>query len=127
MAVQSSLFTLFSVTGVIFWGWMNFYILKLSGVAVRTGLEDLSSFSDRYRRSPSANHYQKFIIASVHTSHRHRDRDLHLLRGCHFQGSCLKEGVYGDSAGSQDMKVETFSIIVTIHGPRSTLMAVHAG
>lgn len=29
---------LFSLTGVIFWGWINLYILKVSGVAYRTGL-----------------------------------------------------------------------------------------
>lgn len=36
---------LFSLTGVIFWGWMNLYILKISGVAYRTGLEDFLRFS----------------------------------------------------------------------------------
>jgi len=36
---------LFSITGVIFWGWMNLYILKISGVAYRTGLEDFLRFS----------------------------------------------------------------------------------
>ncbi len=35
---------LFSLTGVIFWGWMNLYILKISGVAYRTGLEDFLKF-----------------------------------------------------------------------------------
>ena len=31
---------LFSITGVFFWGWMNLYILKISGVPYKTGLED---------------------------------------------------------------------------------------
>ncbi|HOV81914.1 MAG TPA: oligosaccharide flippase family protein [Methanothrix sp.] len=35
---------LFSLTGVIFWGWMNLYILKISGVAYRTGLQDFLRF-----------------------------------------------------------------------------------
>jgi lipopolysaccharide exporter len=29
---------LFSVTGVLFWGWMNLYILNISGINLRTGL-----------------------------------------------------------------------------------------
>jgi len=35
---------LFSLTGVIFWGWMNLYILKISGVAFKSGLEDFLKF-----------------------------------------------------------------------------------
>jgi lipopolysaccharide exporter len=35
---------LFSLTGVIFWGWMNLYILKISGVPYRAGLEDFLKF-----------------------------------------------------------------------------------
>ena len=35
---------LFSITGVIFWGWMNLYILKISGVAFKSGLEDFLRF-----------------------------------------------------------------------------------
>jgi lipopolysaccharide exporter len=35
---------LFSITGTIFWGWMNLYILKISGVAYRTGLKDFLRF-----------------------------------------------------------------------------------
>ncbi len=35
---------LYSVTGVIFWGWMNLYILKISGVPYRTGLFDYIRF-----------------------------------------------------------------------------------
>lgn len=36
---------LFSITGVFFWGWLNLYILKISGVPYKTGLEDfLKSF-----------------------------------------------------------------------------------
>ena len=35
---------LYSVTGVIFWGWMNLYIMKLSGVSYRTGLFDYVRF-----------------------------------------------------------------------------------
>ncbi len=35
---------LFSLTGVVFWGWMNLYVLKVSGVAYRTGLEDFLRF-----------------------------------------------------------------------------------
>lgn len=36
---------LFSLTGVVFWGWMNLYILNISGVAYRTALEDLLKFT----------------------------------------------------------------------------------
>ena len=35
---------LFSITGVIFWGWMNLYVLKISGVAFKSGLEDFLKF-----------------------------------------------------------------------------------
>jgi len=35
---------LFSLTGVIFWGWMNLYILKISEVAFKSGLEDFLRF-----------------------------------------------------------------------------------
>jgi O-antigen/teichoic acid export membrane protein len=35
---------LYSITGVIFWGWMNLYILKISGVSYRTGLFDYARF-----------------------------------------------------------------------------------
>jgi len=35
---------LYSLTGVFFWGWMNLYILKISGVSYRDGLEDFSRF-----------------------------------------------------------------------------------
>lgn len=35
---------LFSITGVIFWGWMNLYVLKISGVAFKSGLEDFLRF-----------------------------------------------------------------------------------
>jgi len=35
---------LFSVTGVIFWGWMNLYIMKISGIPYRTGLYDYLRF-----------------------------------------------------------------------------------
>jgi O-antigen/teichoic acid export membrane protein len=35
---------LFSFTGVIFWGWMNLYVLKISGVAFKSGLEDFLKF-----------------------------------------------------------------------------------
>jgi len=31
---------LYSITGIVFWGGLNFYILKISGVPYRTGLED---------------------------------------------------------------------------------------
>ncbi len=31
---------LFSVTGIILWGWMNFYLLKLSNISLREGLND---------------------------------------------------------------------------------------
>jgi len=34
----------FSLTGVVFWGWMNFYILKISGVSISKGIEDFSTF-----------------------------------------------------------------------------------
>lgn len=35
---------LFSITGVIFWGWMNLYILNISGVSRITGLIDYFRF-----------------------------------------------------------------------------------
>jgi len=35
---------LYSITGVIFWGWMNLYILKISGISYRTGLSDYLRF-----------------------------------------------------------------------------------
>lgn len=35
---------LFSITGVVFWGWLNLYILKISGVPYRNGLEDFFRF-----------------------------------------------------------------------------------
>ncbi len=35
---------LYSVTGVIFWGWMNLYIVKISGISYRTGLFDYLRF-----------------------------------------------------------------------------------
>lgn len=35
---------LLSLTGVVFWGWMDLYILKVSGIAYRTGLEDFLRF-----------------------------------------------------------------------------------
>lgn len=34
----------FSLTGVVFWCWMNFYILKISGVIIRKGIEDFLRF-----------------------------------------------------------------------------------
>jgi O-antigen/teichoic acid export membrane protein len=35
---------LYSVTGVLFWGWMNLYIVKISGISYRTGLFDYIRF-----------------------------------------------------------------------------------
>lgn len=35
---------LYSVTGVLFWGWMNLYIVKISGISYRTGLFDYLRF-----------------------------------------------------------------------------------
>jgi lipopolysaccharide exporter len=35
---------LYSITGVIFWGWMNLYVMKLSGVSYRTGIFDYIRF-----------------------------------------------------------------------------------
>jgi O-antigen/teichoic acid export membrane protein len=35
---------LYSITGVLFWGWMNLYILKISGISYRTGLYDYLRF-----------------------------------------------------------------------------------
>jgi O-antigen/teichoic acid export membrane protein len=35
---------LYSVTGVLFWGWMNLYIVKISGISYRTGLFDYFRF-----------------------------------------------------------------------------------
>ena len=35
---------LYSVTGVLFWGWMNLYIVKMSGISYRTGLFDYVRF-----------------------------------------------------------------------------------
>jgi lipopolysaccharide exporter len=35
---------LYSITGVIFWGWMNLYIVKISGIPYRTGLFDYIRF-----------------------------------------------------------------------------------
>ena len=35
---------LYSITGVIFWGWMNLYIVKISGISYRTGLFDYLRF-----------------------------------------------------------------------------------
>ncbi|MGB9176571.1 MAG: oligosaccharide flippase family protein [Methanoregula sp.] len=35
---------LYSVTGVLFWGWMNLYIVKISGISYRTGLFDYVRF-----------------------------------------------------------------------------------
>lgn len=35
---------LFSITGVIFWGWMYFYLLKISGIPYRIGLKAFSLF-----------------------------------------------------------------------------------
>ncbi len=35
---------LFSATGVIFWGWMNLYLLRVSGIPYRTGLNDYLRF-----------------------------------------------------------------------------------
>jgi lipopolysaccharide exporter len=35
---------LYSITGVIFWGWMNLYVMKLSGVCYRTGIFDYIRF-----------------------------------------------------------------------------------
>ena len=31
---------LFSITGIILWGWLNFYLLKLSNISFRDGLAD---------------------------------------------------------------------------------------
>jgi lipopolysaccharide exporter len=35
---------LYSVTGVIFWGWMNLYIMKISGISYKTGIYDFLKF-----------------------------------------------------------------------------------
>ena len=35
---------LFSITGVIFWGWMNLYLLKISGIPYLIGLKDYIRF-----------------------------------------------------------------------------------
>jgi hypothetical protein len=35
---------LFSLTGVLFWGWMNLYLVKLSGISYRTALFDYLKF-----------------------------------------------------------------------------------
>jgi lipopolysaccharide exporter len=37
--------TLYSITGILFWGWMNFYILRVSGVSFRAGVEDLLKYA----------------------------------------------------------------------------------
>jgi hypothetical protein len=31
---------LFSITGVIFWGWLNLYLLKISNISMKEGLTD---------------------------------------------------------------------------------------
>jgi len=35
---------LFSITGIIFWGWMNLYLLKISGIPYLIGLKDYIRF-----------------------------------------------------------------------------------